>query len=227
MSDSIKETAAEVAALIPRFSWELMDEEQRDALMENVVLPRYMKTTADDVQMGPKFWAGLVGATPEAVKQRIYRLEASQKAGEGEGTGAAWKARRERAVKQMARENPALIAEAIVNAPKEAQAELADNIVKSESAEPSLKRVAGGPKRHPRPEKPTEQILSGAVFALWNAYQRLLDETPDEQTKYMMGQSAGRAERLARAIGDLLATGSFDDELADLMASVEAEEQSV
>lgn len=70
----LNETAEEVAALIPRFSWQLMDEEQRDDLMENVVLPRYMQTTSDGTNLGPTWWAATLGATDEAIKRRIYRL---------------------------------------------------------------------------------------------------------------------------------------------------------
>lgn len=74
----LTETLADVAALIPRYSWEIMDEEQRDELMQSVVLPRYMQTTADGVQLGPKAWAGMIGATPDAVDGRVRRLKQSQ-----------------------------------------------------------------------------------------------------------------------------------------------------
>lgn len=75
MINHINETLADVAALIPRYSWEIMDEEQRDDLMEKVVLPRYMKHTADGVQLGPTAWADMVGATAEAVRNRVKRLQ--------------------------------------------------------------------------------------------------------------------------------------------------------
>jgi hypothetical protein len=77
--DIVAETAADVAALIPRYSWELMDERQRDDLMVGIVLPRYRKTTSDGVRMGPKWWAGLVGATENSVQKRIERLRAKGK----------------------------------------------------------------------------------------------------------------------------------------------------
>lgn len=75
---NLTESAAEIAALIPQYSWEIMDEEQRDDLMEKIVLPRYMKTTADGVQTGPTFWSELLGATSNAIQKRIERLRQSQ-----------------------------------------------------------------------------------------------------------------------------------------------------
>lgn len=76
--EQLSETAGQVAAEIPRFSWLLMDEEQRDDLMENVVLPRYMKTTVDGVQLGPTWWAEAVGATMSAIENRVRRLRKAQ-----------------------------------------------------------------------------------------------------------------------------------------------------
>jgi hypothetical protein len=72
------ETAADVAALIPRHAWLLMDEEQRDVLMRDVVLPRYMETTTDGVALGPTWWAQAVGATAEAIRARVQRLRQGQ-----------------------------------------------------------------------------------------------------------------------------------------------------
>lgn len=106
MSDSLNETLADVAALIPRYSWEIMDEEQRDDLMERIVLPRYMQTTVDGVQLGPKAWSEMIGATPDAVDGRVRRLKESQKraAGEASATAPEWKKRDDRLRRQVLRE---------------------------------------------------------------------------------------------------------------------------
>jgi hypothetical protein len=127
-------------------------------------------------------------------------------------------------VEEAAADCPSAVAAAITNASPDVQRKIADAIVTSDTTDSSLKRVAEGPKRTPRPEKDTEQILSSAVFDLWNAYQRLLDETHDEQTKYMMGQSAGRAERLAVAVGALLTTGELDDAFHKMVGEITAEQ---
>lgn len=76
---SLSETFSEVAALIPRYSWEVMDEQQKDWLMEQVVLPRYMETTADGVQLGPTVWADVLGASSGAIRKRVERLRSSRK----------------------------------------------------------------------------------------------------------------------------------------------------
>lgn len=76
----LKETLADVAAMVPRYSWEIMDEQQRDELMAKIVLPRYRKTTADGVKLGPSAWAKMLGASAKAVESRVYRLKQSQKA---------------------------------------------------------------------------------------------------------------------------------------------------
>jgi hypothetical protein len=85
---SLAETAQEVAALIPRFSWQLMDEEQRDDLMENVVLPRYMQNTSDGAHLGPTWWAEVVGASAGAIRKRIERLRRAQETDNPAGTRA-------------------------------------------------------------------------------------------------------------------------------------------
>jgi hypothetical protein len=108
MSDQLTETAAEIAELIPKYSWQIMDEEQRDDLMQKVVLPRYMKTTADGVQTGPTFWADLVGASVRAVESRVYRLRQSQSAAEDEHARALSPSA-ERHVKSGLRKAPELI----------------------------------------------------------------------------------------------------------------------
>jgi len=77
----LTETAAEVADLIPRFSWTIMDDDQRDDLMVNVVLPRYMAETADGVKLGPVWWANVLGASSGTIQKRVERLKRKAFAG--------------------------------------------------------------------------------------------------------------------------------------------------
>jgi hypothetical protein len=103
--DHIKESAAEVAALIPRHAWTLMDEDQRDALMRDVVLARYMAITADGVKLGPKWWAEAVGASSGAIQKRVERLRQSQKSADETTTGRSETERRaDRATRQVMRD---------------------------------------------------------------------------------------------------------------------------
>lgn len=107
---NLSETFADVAALIPRYSWEIMDEEQRDDLMAKVVLPRYMQTTADGVQLGPTAWADMVGATAGAIRMRVDRLKAKQGA-DPERTRAHWTegSREQRNAKSVLRTTPEIV----------------------------------------------------------------------------------------------------------------------
>jgi hypothetical protein len=142
----LRETFADVTALIPRYSWEIMDEAQRDDLMASVVLPRYMKTTADGVQLGPTAWAEIVGATADAIRGRVQRLQASHKSDDSE------RARRDtlrqhRAARQVLREaDEATLGEIIAALPAEkveavaraAHARQIETIRESGGGEPSL-----------------------------------------------------------------------------------------
>jgi hypothetical protein len=121
---SLNETLSDVAALIPRYSWEIMDEQQKDDLMEKVVLPRYMETTADGVQLGPKAWAEMVGASPAAVKNRVQRLQTSQQEKGATGARAPWTQgqREQRNARAVLRDAPLEQVEQIIAAlPKERQ----------------------------------------------------------------------------------------------------------
>lgn len=129
----IRETAAEVAALIPRYSWELMDEEQRDALMAQVVLPRYMKTTSDGIQMGPSWWADRVGATSAAIESRVRRLRSSEKQKETD-SARALSPSRIRHARAAIEEDPEAVVQALT--PKQRAA-----VVKAAAA-PTPERVA-------------------------------------------------------------------------------------
>jgi hypothetical protein len=122
--------------------------------------------------------------------------------------------------KKMA--EPKDLADAIIEAPAEVQREIADEIVKSNTTDPSLKRVAEGPKRHPRPEKPTEQILSGAVFDLWNVQERIKESPePEGENRVRMISSAQKAQRLATSVEYLLTTESDLDNVLDEITKAE------
>jgi hypothetical protein len=101
MSD-LKETLADVTALIPRYSWEIMDEAQRDDLMVKVVVPRWNKRTSDGVKLGPSTWAKILGGGADAIRMREHRLrKASEKRTRSE---PEWKTIDRRAMKRQLRE---------------------------------------------------------------------------------------------------------------------------
>jgi len=99
----LRETLADVEHLIPRYSWEIMDEQQKDDLMKKVILPRYMKTTMDGVQLGPTVWSEMLGATMSAIESRVRRLRSSQ-SNDNETSARRFPASTERAARQVLRE---------------------------------------------------------------------------------------------------------------------------
>lgn len=105
---TLTETLADIAALIPRLSWEIMDERQRDDLMEKVVLPRYGDTTADGVTLGPKTWAVILGATEGGIANRVYRLRKA-KSGVPRATEPEWQKSERRDAKRVLRAQPDIV----------------------------------------------------------------------------------------------------------------------
>lgn len=160
MTDHIKETAADVAALIPQFSWQLMDEEQRDALMEQVVLPRYMQTTSDGVKLTPTFWATAIGASAAAVRNRIQRLQKRGKRSPQAVSRALSDSRVRHArsalreaepdqIKAIISELPAAQAEEIGNAVTDVQVDRARARLAEEQSKPTAGSLMGGEKWDP------------------------------------------------------------------------------
>lgn len=143
-SETVRESAAEVAALIPRYQWELMDEGQRDDLIEQIVLPRYMKTTSDGVQMGPKWWGDLVGASQPAVKNRIQRLQKGEKPGDDAGSTSAMTENdqaRLRGAKSILRRHPEAASKLVEGLPEAQRLALAQEATKPETGEPPKPRA--------------------------------------------------------------------------------------
>lgn len=89
---AVRETLAQVKELLQIQSWNLMDEDQRDALMQNVIVPRWGMTTADGHELKGTLWGKLTGATAKAIENRYYRLTApgqtASDQGECNGPGA-------------------------------------------------------------------------------------------------------------------------------------------
>ena len=128
-----------------------------------------------------------------------------------------------RKVSEIAAERPEAIAEAITQADPEAQRKIADALIAAQTTEPSLKRVAEGPKQHTATPKSPERKLGEAVFLLWEAGEMLMDENPSNESKIRMSAMAEKAERLSRGLSQLLDTGEFEDAFRDLMAEMGAE----
>jgi hypothetical protein len=128
-----------------------------------------------------------------------------------------------RKVSEIAAERPEAIAEAIAKADPETQRKIADSIVNSGTAEPSLAHAVNPPDRKPREGKPTWRRLSDATFTLWEVGQQLMDEVPSGEERVRMISSAEKAQRLAAGIALLLNTGELDDAFRDLLNDIEVE----
>lgn len=162
-SDVLRETAEQVAALIPRYSWEIMDEDQRDALMVKVVLPRYGKTTKDGTKLGPTWWAEAIGAeTPAVIRGRVGRLK-SRSEGVSERPAPWIENRGLRAAKQALRD-PQLAAEVLSDPTARAIAS---------SAIDRHHREAPAP-RPQRKEDPTLEMVS-AMMDMDRSMSRLIE----------------------------------------------------
>lgn len=77
MSDTLRETEAQVRAAMPSYAWEIMDDDQRDAYVKKVIAKRYMKRTKDGVDLGPSWWGKALGCTPKTITMRVSRIKAA------------------------------------------------------------------------------------------------------------------------------------------------------
>lgn len=83
MSDRLTESLADIQSKLTRFTWEVMDEEQRDEVMNKVVLPRWGKTTRDGHMLKGTLWAEILGTTVRTIEARHHRLEQRLRRSEG------------------------------------------------------------------------------------------------------------------------------------------------
>jgi hypothetical protein len=76
VTEYVAETYEEVREKLQTASWELMDEEQRDNLMEKVIVPRWGKVTHDGVVLNDAAWAQALGVNRKLINSRRRRIEA-------------------------------------------------------------------------------------------------------------------------------------------------------
>lgn len=85
---ALAQTLAEIGEEVSRQSWVLLDEDERDDLMRNVIVPRWGETTADGVVLKATAWARMLGATEPAIKNRYQRLTRSEAESTSDDTGS-------------------------------------------------------------------------------------------------------------------------------------------
>jgi hypothetical protein len=229
MSD-LKETLADVTALVPRYSWEIMDEEQRDELMAKIVLPRYKKTTADGVKLGPSAWAEMFGVpSADTIRKRVERLKEGQErlAGKRTTSEPEWVRVDRRAMKRQLRESdPEELAEILRSDQK-----IATNVAKAAIRSQEIREDE---VRREQKERAPELVhragfneIAGDLVRIKRTYGVALKkarelELDDEEAEALAEQITGNAG--INAISDwflaFLQSGSrgFDQDLEDLLA---------
>lgn len=131
--------------------------------------------------------------------------------------------RDESGVRKVLRDRPEQIAEAIAQAPAEAQVKIADALIRSQDTEPSLRSVVDKESRPKAPYLPptAEKKLRAAVFVAFEASELLKDGGAlDYDEKYRVVEAAKQLRRLSDGILYLLDTGDIDAEFQALLAEV-------
>ena len=171
----------------------------------------YMRLASDPEKTQRVAHLGVKGALAELAEPKgLVTIEAP-------GDGSPDQAGHVRKVEEAAAECPAAVAEALTGMAPETQRQVADALIRATTTEPSLKRVAEGPKRHPRIPKSPERKLGDATFLLWDVSQMLLDEVPSGEEQVRMISDAQKSQRLATGIEHLLTTGELDEALRELL----------
>jgi len=71
----LSETLDQVKKKLQRCSWDVMDEEQRDRLIKDVIVPRWGATTRDGHVLKATLWAEILGTTERTIRGRYERLK--------------------------------------------------------------------------------------------------------------------------------------------------------
>lgn len=190
----LTETLADVAARLQRASWDVMDEEQRDEVMANVVVPRWGMVTADGFTLKATKWADLLGTTEQTIRGRFRRLNSRSEGDSDRPTSGLTEAQKadRRAARQLLR-NPDTAAELLSD--PDVQAAVEDVIAADPEAVtrvveqrrsmglPPGGRPGGGSDDVPLSERWLKWLNQLNSVLLQGA--RLADQTnPDELTGY-------------------------------------------
>lgn len=209
MSDTIRETADQVAALIPRFSWELMDEDQRDALFDGVIVKRYMKVTKDGVQLGPTWWADALGCTKGTISERWQRRKAAD---QGKPASALTPKPNEvasiRSAKAAIRKHPELAKKLLDDAKV--------NDAVTDAVLTGTGRTGTRPDSHRevRREIDLMKLLNDIGYAIERAMRHVPDYLPDADTRDEARDIANECEIAATFLRDWASNKNIADEVS-------------
>ena len=227
--ESLQETAAQVAALIPRWSWQLMDDDQRDDLLQHVVLPRYKSVTSDGVKLGPTWWAEAVGASSGAIQKRVERLR-SKASDDSEKTTLAPSASDKgsiRGAKTALRKHPEMAAQLLDDPDVAAAIEDARHAIIDDELDRRRKDVRRD--KGPRGKTVTALDGTGVVLAMQAADRRMDEATSiveqsnpaqfSDEERALIEEYVGDVILKATALRSMLDGESWDDAFADMEES--------
>lgn len=136
----LQETLAEVREQLQRCSWEILDEDQRDALMRTVVVPRWGQTTADGHVLKATKWAEILGTTEPTIRGRFQRLTRRSEAVSDRPISPSENFKGAiRGARSAIRNHPDLAAELLKD--PEIRATIREEIINQERREPSERPV--------------------------------------------------------------------------------------
>ena len=183
MGEILHERLEQVVNLIPRYSWSLMDEEQKDELMSGIVLPRYMATTSDGTKLTPSTWGAILGASAGSIQKRVERLKASRKPAADAATSLTKnEAATLRSTKSMLTKKPDAVSALVESLPLENRVEMAKALAASTQSSP----VSG---KRQKASEAANAPLKRAVnsFAAQVGTVSLIDRATDEINKAVSG----------------------------------------
>jgi len=211
--DVLHERLEQVINLIPKYSWSLMDEAQKDELMAGIVLPRYMATTSDGTKLTPSTWAAILGTTASAVRGRVQRLKASQTPVDPARAHAVTDNERSamRTVKSTLARKPGAAEALVESLPLETRVEVAKALAASAQSTP----ISG---KRQRDSAAANAPLSRAVnsFAAQVGTVSLIDRATDEINKAVAGSGLqpDALRQIEEAVDRLVAALDFAKSMA-------------
>jgi hypothetical protein len=211
--DVLNERLEQVINLIPKYSWSLMDEAQKDELMAGIVLPRYMATTSDGTKLTPSVWAAILGASPGAIQKRVERLKANQKSPDQATTHAVTDNERSamRTVKSTLARKPGAAEALVESLPLETRVEVAKALAASTMSTP----VSGKRQRDSvAANAPLERAVNS--FAAQLGTVSLIDRATDEINKAVAGSGLqpDALHQIEEAVDRLVAALDFAKSMA-------------
>ena len=209
MDKILDERLEDIVNLIPRLSWEIMDEAQKDELMEGVILPRYKAVTKDGTKLGPTTWAAMLGTTAQAIRDRVYRLNQAKKPG-ARNVAESRAKQKDLATARRVIANPETAKAFIESMPIETKIEVAKAVTATPASPPISKKREKKTKAAIAPLRRTVNDFA-AVMGTVSLIDRATDEINEAVGRDGLGAEA--LGQVGEAIDRLVAAYQFAKEM--------------